>query len=263
MRQSLAIWPWLVWYRRLGWSWIFVNSPALTFCNQLHILFALPNDIMTGALFCWCKNSNRKGKHESSIPFLVNNCRTRIQTKHQIRTHSSTFSAGSGDLEQSDLSQKPYYVAKGWRMGHSAQGMEHSWGLSTFQCAKGLWKEDKTVLTILCSGLDLRSPRRSSIEGLISSAVVLRGGPFGRWPNPEDLDLVTHPSVSNLLPTGHMQPRITIEMTQNKILNLLSTLWSFWITQLIRWFLSVTFVDDGVMLQYQKVDHTCCDGLTV
>lgn len=96
---------------------------------------------------------------------------------------------------------------------------------------------------------DLRSPRRSLIEGLISSAVVLRGGPFGRRLNPEDLDLVTHPSVSNLLPTGHVQPRIAIK--------------TFWITQLIRWFLSVTFVDDRVMLQYQKVDHVYCDGFTV
>lgn len=88
LRQSLAIWPWLVWYslRRLGWPWIFGNSPALTFCNQLHKYFICSSQsyYKTGALFCWCKNSNRKGKHEFSISLVVNNCRTRIQTKHQI-----------------------------------------------------------------------------------------------------------------------------------------------------------------------------------
>lgn len=148
LRQSLASWPWLVWYplHRLGWSWIFWQFSCLDFLQPASQTFICFSQwfYKTGALFCWCKNSNRKGKHESSIPFIVNNCRTRIQTKHQIWTHSWAFSAGSGDLEQSDLSQKPYYVTKHWRMGHSPQGMEHSQGLTIFQCAKGLWKEDKT-----------------------------------------------------------------------------------------------------------------------
>lgn len=87
LRQSLAIWPWLVWYllHKLGWSWIFDNS-ALNFCNQLHKHFICSSQwyYKIGALFCQCNNSNRKGKHEFFIPFVVDNRRTRFQTKHQI-----------------------------------------------------------------------------------------------------------------------------------------------------------------------------------
>lgn len=72
LRQSLASWPWLVWYplHRLGWSWIFGNSPALTFCNQLHkLLFALPNDFIRQVL-CFADAKIQTGRENTSPPFL-------------------------------------------------------------------------------------------------------------------------------------------------------------------------------------------------
>jgi len=52
--------------------------------------------------------------------------------------------------------------------------------------------------------------------------VIFRVGPFGRCLDPDDLDLVTHPHVSNLLPTGHRHP-LSVWL-KTKILNLLKTL---------------------------------------
>lgn len=268
LRQSLASWPWLVWYplHRLGWSWIFWQFSCLDFLQPASQTFICSSQwfYKTGALFCWCKNSNRKEKHESSIPFIVNNCRTRIQTKHQSGLIAELSQQGLVILNKVTCprNRTMWPNTGGWGILLKEWSTHRDWPFSSVLRGYGrrirlfnntVWwfgpKEPQKACNwrpdLQCSGA-----QRWTLWEVTES--------WGLGP--------CH--ISKYVQLGAHWPRAaqnSYQVAQNKILNLLSTLWGFFfgITQLISWFLSVTFVDDGVMLQYQKVGHVCCDGLTL
>lgn len=69
--------------------------------------------------------------------------------------------------------------------------------------------------------------------------------------------------MSDLQPKGHVQPRVTVNVLQPKIVYLLKTLRFFFLDNYFFWgksivqVLSVNSVDDDVMSQLQKVSYIC------
>lgn len=74
MRQSLAIWLWLVWYSLcwLGWSWILGNSPVLASHTQLHKHFIGSSQwyYKAGTLFCQWGKKKQPGRVNTSSLFI-------------------------------------------------------------------------------------------------------------------------------------------------------------------------------------------------